>query len=132
MNRIEAVVSDILEHEGVCRILFDAGGHTLAMVGLEPPAGLAKGAKAVLGVKATHILLALKPPRNTTLANALPVTVESIETGKVMATVSLRFGDTPLEAILSAAALRPLKLQEGDSAWALFMESELAVLEMKP
>ena len=132
MNRIEAVAQEITEHEGVCRIVFYVGEHSLAMVGLQPPAGFEKGGKVVLGIKATHLFLSLEKPRGSTLTNALPVTIEAIDAGRVLAVVKMRFEATPMEAIVSVATLTPLNLSPGKQVYALLPESELAILEIVP
>ncbi|WP_457596495.1 TOBE domain-containing protein [Hydrogenimonas sp.] len=132
MNEIPARIERIETREGVSRILFDASGRKLAMVGLEPPAGAAVGAEVLLGVKATHLILAKSACEGLGLFNRLPVTVSEIEIGEILGSVTLAWGETILEAILPAATAHDLGLQPGLALEALFLESELSILEIAP
>ncbi|WP_456452438.1 TOBE domain-containing protein [Hydrogenimonas sp.] len=130
MNRLEAIVTEVQQNEGVSLVRFDASGVSLAMVGLEPPVNIAPKRRVRLGIKATHIALAASTPEQTTLQNALPVRIEAIDEGEILASIQCRFHDTPLEAIVPMSAIESLKLAPGDRAWALFLESEVFVLEI--
>ena len=131
MNRLDATVTAIREHEGVSRIVFDANGTSLAMVGLEPPHGLTEGCGVTLGIKATHIILSLGRPEGLGLFNALPVTVTRMERGEILTSLRLSYHEKTLEAITPSATADALSLETGLSLWALFQESELSILEVK-
>jgi len=132
MNRIPATVIRIIEYEGISRILFDADGHTLTMIGLEVPAGVKEGAKVVLAIKATHLVPALDIPPGVALCNALPVTIQRYETGRVLSVLSLKFGTVPMEAIVPAQTLESLGVAENETAFVLFQASELSIVEIGP
>ncbi|WP_456393874.1 TOBE domain-containing protein [Nitratifractor sp.] len=132
MNRFEAQVAEIRVHEGVSLLEFDASGRRLTMVGLEPPRGLQKGRRVVLGIKATHLILSRTTAAETSLLNALPVRCRKIVSGEILASVILAWEEQELEAIVPKPALQRLSLQEGEEIFALFPAAELSVVEAGP
>ncbi|WP_300362582.1 TOBE domain-containing protein [Hydrogenimonas sp.] len=130
MNRIPATLTGIAAFEGVSQLFFDADGTLLTMVGLELPRGARTGVEVILGVKATHIVPAREIPKSAAISNALPVSVEAIEKGRILSVVTFRFGGLPLEAIVPANTLETLGMYEGEKGYALFQASELSILEV--
>ena len=129
MNRLAGTVSALRRHEGLSLVSTDVGGHTVTMVGLEPPRGLAVGSTVILGIKATHLILAAELPESLTLCNALPAEITAIREGEILACVDLSFGGVALEAILPRPALIPV-LKTGRRCYVLFQASEVSILEV--
>jgi len=131
MNRIVARIVEVATHEGISQLRFEAEGIELTMLGLAPPPNAQPGKEAIVEIKPTHLLLAKAGFEGmVAIDNRLPVVVESIEEGKILASVALRFGKTPLEAIAAKSALAPLGLRPGSNALALFSASEVAIVEV--
>jgi ABC-type molybdate transport system ATPase subunit len=130
MNRLRARVHRIESSEGVSVVECRMGKERLTMLGLELPGGVKEGAELELGVKATHLVLARKLPEDLSLCNCLPVTVERVVPGKLLAALHLRSGETPLEVLLPRRALEAVAPAEGDRLYCLFQASELSVLRV--
>jgi ABC-type molybdate transport system ATPase subunit len=130
MNRLRASVRKIETFEGVSLVECAMEGERLTMLGLELPEGVVEGAELELGVKATHLTISRTLPEGLSLCNRLPVTVERVEYGKLLASLRLRCGETPLEALLPRRALEAAAPGEGDRLYCLFQASELSVLRV--
>ncbi|WP_353662943.1 hypothetical protein [Hydrogenimonas sp. SS33] len=130
MNRIEARIVEVREHEGVSQVTFDADGKELTMIGLELPGGVEPARQVTLGIKATHLFVSKKPLLDAAVANRLPVIVESVTEGAILVSLKLLFGTTPLECILPKSALPADSFKAGDTAVALFQASELSIVEV--
>ena len=130
MNRIPAQIDAVKTHEGVSLVTFTALDDKITMIALELPQGVEPGKKATLGIKATHIAIAKERSSHLAIANQIPVTVETIERGEILASLKLRHGTNLLESILPITALSKLDLSIGDDIYALFQASETAILEM--
>jgi len=130
MNRIEAAVESIHCHEGVSLVTFRAQGHPIRMLALTLPEGLETGARALLGIKATHIAVAPRQASFCGFDNRLEAVIESIERGELSVSVTGRFADTELEAIGVRERFDRTGLAEGDRAAWLFFATEVAVVEV--
>jgi ABC-type molybdate transport system ATPase subunit len=105
-------------------------GERLTMLGLELPEGVKEGAELELGVKATHLAIARSLPEGLSLCNRLSVTVERVVLGELLASLRLRCGETPLEALLPRRAVEAAAPAEGERLFCLFQASELSVLRV--
>lgn len=131
MNRLEALVTRVEQKEGITHLIFTFDKTPLYMVGLEPPHGVREGSRVVLGIKPVHIALALLPPKESTLRNIVPVTIESVECGEILSTVWCRHAQTLMEVTVPTASFGKLGITDQQKAWALFLESELSIIEVQ-
>ncbi len=127
MNTIPATVLSVDHFEGISSIVFEARDTVLTMLGLEPPAGLDRGAKVELGIKSTHITIACEAPRQIAVSNIIPVTLVDMEIGRIVSILKLDFKGLELEAILPVNSLMKLSLEKEDNLFAIFQASELFV-----
>ena len=131
MNRIEAVVEEVRNHQGVSLLRCRRGLEEIVMLSLELPEGLEAGREVTLGIKATHIALAPLSSPDWGIDNRIPVEIARIEEGRIVVSVELRWDETTLEAVLTRSAFEKTALKEGDEAYALFGAAEVALLEVK-
>jgi molybdopterin-binding protein len=130
MNRIRARVLQTRLHEGVSSVTFDASGERLTMIALELPEDVEPECEVELGVKATHVALAKEKLPDVAISNQIPVTIEKVAKGKILASLILRFADTTIESIVPESALPKQPFRPGDTAIALFQASELSIVKV--
>jgi molybdopterin-binding protein len=131
MNRIGAVVTGIETHDGLTVVTFDASGEPMRMMALELQRPLEQGQGVRLGVKASNIAVAKSLEGELSISNRLPVVVERIERGELLASVIVDFHGTPVESIITRDSCDRMQLQPGDSVTALVKASELSILEVE-
>ena len=130
MNKLTASVVAIEAEKSLHIVSFESHGVALKMMGLELPKGLEVGSNVLLGVKSSHVAIAKNVEGDVSFSNQLRVTIDSIDAGKLISTVSVRFYDAVLQSILTRASVERMKLQKGDQVVILFKASELFVLEV--
>jgi molybdopterin-binding protein len=130
MNRIHASVTAITSVDNITIVSFESNGQPMRMMALELDETLEPGASVILGVKASGISLAKQVEGQLSISNRLDVTVEAVKNGALLCSVRLRFGDIPLESIITRESSQRMNLQPGDRVTALIKASELSVLEM--
>ena len=130
MNKLTASVVAIEAEKSLHIVSFESHGVALKMMGLELPKGLEVGSNVLLGVKSSHVAIAKNVEGDVSFSNQLRVTIDSIDAGKLISTVSVRFYDAVLQSILTRSSVERMKLQKGDLVVILFKASELFVLEV--
>jgi len=130
MNKLTASVVAIEAEKSLHIVSFESHGVALKMMGLELPKGLEVGSNVLLGVKSSHVAIAKNVEGDVSFSNQLRVTIDSIDAGKLISTVSVRFYDAVLQSILTRSSVERMKLQKGDQVVILFKASELFVLEV--
>jgi len=130
MNRFRARVHRVETFEGVSVVECRMGEERLTMLGLELPEGVEAGRELELGVKGTHLMVVRSLPDDLSVCNRLPVTVERVVEGELLAGIHIRCGETPLEVLLPRRALETLLPKAGDRLFCLFQASELSVLRV--
>ncbi|MBB5019406.1 molybdate transport system regulatory protein [Chitinivorax tropicus] len=131
MNRLPATLTAI-EREGAITLLeADALGHTVSLTLLVTSfeSIWQVGQQVTLAFKDTEVSLAKSLSGRISLRNRFPVTVESIDHGKVLTRVKLHLAGHPLFAVITTRAAHHLDLQAGDRIEALIKANEMAILE---
>ncbi len=136
MSRIIATVEKIENIDSLNVVTFVSHGRKLTMVSLELGEEISTGRSVTLSCKPTSVALAkpdiLKEEMQALLsyANQIEVTISSIEKGRLLSSVGLRFGDAVLEALMITDSLERMGFEEGDGAVALIKVSDLSILEV--
>jgi len=108
-------------HDGLTELSF-SGGLIIA-----PLVRAAPGTKLRVRVRARDIILALRPPEDTSALNILPVTVRAISAGDgAIVDIALTCGDASLLARITRRSLDNLGLREGTSCFAVLKSVAVA------
>lgn len=130
MNRLCAVVTDIVGEQNLHIISFDFQGLSLSMMGLDLPFGLHVGSSVVLGAKPSHIAIAKNLSGELSYSNQLEATIVSIENGKLLSSIILHVKGVTLQSFITCKSSRRMNLQVRDEVKLLIKASELFILEV--
>ncbi|UFS61850.1 TOBE domain-containing protein [Sulfurimonas sp. HSL-3221] len=130
MNRIEAYITSIERRDNITIVSFDAGGAPMRMMALGLAIPIAVGTRVILGAKASHVALAKKLEGHLSISNRLEAVIETVETGALLCSVTLRVGPARMESIITRDSAETMALHQGDSVTALIKASDLSILEI--
>ena len=130
MNRLSAVVTDIVGEQNLHIISFDFQGISLSMMGLDLPFGLHVGSSVVLGAKPSHIAIAKNLSGELSYSNQLEATIANIENGKLLSSIILHVKGVSLQSFITCKSSLRMNLQAGDEVKLLIKASELFILEV--
>lgn len=126
MNKLEATVSKIDSLENLTIVQFDFFGITLSMMSL----GLSNikvGTKVILNINASHIAIAKDLKGEISLSNKLECTIEKLDKGELLSSLTLRIKDTKITSIITTNSVNRMNLCQNDKVTALIKASELSI-----
>jgi len=130
MNYIAASISAIQSVDNINVVSFRAGNETLKMMSLELDGSLQIGTRVRLGAKSSNVSLSKTFNAELSISNQLPSHVVSLEIGKLLCRVKIRFQDTELESLITKDSALRMNLQKNDEILALIKSSELSIMEV--
>jgi len=130
MNSLTAQITRIDTVENLTLVQFGLEGDSLTMMSLDLSDEIRVGTVVKLAVKATNIALGKDIVGSLSYANQVPVTVENIENGVLLSTVTVKHANTALEAVITADSLKKMDLQIGEKVTALIKASEIYIQEV--
>ena len=136
MSHLTASIEKIESVASLNIVTFLCAEQKLQMVSLELNSNMQVGIKVKLACKATSVALA-KPTMEVksfceilSYANQLKVTISTIDSGKLLSSITLALGSLTLESIMSTESVQRLGLKKGDEVIALIKANELSILEV--
>ncbi len=130
MSYLIASVVEIQNCDTLHHVKFDCYGYMVSMLSLELPEAIVTGAKVKLVVKASHVTIAKNLSGTLSYANQLPMTIHSVNHGKLLSYVKLQFADIYIESIVLRTVSEKMSLKEGDAVIALMQASEISICEI--
>ncbi len=130
MNRIDAVVTALESIDNISIVNFKVADQIMTMMALELDNALVVGSLVTLGVKASNIALAKELNGLLSISNQLPITIESINHGRLLCSVKFSFAGSLVESIITKKSALRMDLQVGMKSIALIKSSELSILEI--
>ena len=131
MNRIAAIVTALESIDNISIVNFKAADQSMTMMALELDNRLAVGSCVTLGIKASNISLAKELNGLLSISNQLPITIESINHGKLLSSVKFSFAGSLIESIITKKSALRMDLQVRTRSIALIKSSELSILEIR-
>lgn len=132
MNKILATVSAVESLDNLTVVSFKSNQHEMRLMALGLNFPLLEGSEVLLGVKSSNISLAKDLEGNISISNQLQCTIESIEMGALLCSVTLRFANATLRSVITKASATKMRLSENERVIALIKASDLSILEVKP
>jgi molybdate transport system ATP-binding protein len=126
-NVLPAVVVE--HHDGTTRVrLGDGSGGPALTV---PRTAVGPGGAVLVGIPADEVMLALEPPAGISARNAVPATVESVQSAGAFHLVAARVAPAapPIVAEVTADALAELEIGPGTVLYLLLKTSAITVYE---
>jgi len=136
MSQLIATIEKLESVDNLNIVTFVCNDQRLKMMSLDLNDTVQIGKSVVLGCKPTSVALA-KPTINyqefsemLSYANQIRVSIVSMDVGKLLSSIKLDFQGFVLEAIITTASLKRMKLNEKDDVLALIKANELSIQEV--
>lgn len=128
MSNLIAKVLKIENCDSLHIVKFDCNSKILSMMSLELDEKVKTGSKVKLVVKPSHIAVAKDFNGILSYSNQLKTIIVSIENGKLLSSIKLKFFDMVLESIISVESSKKMDLKVGDEVTAFIKASELSIV----
>ena len=130
MGKLIATIKTINNVENLNIVEFDFFGTILKMMSLDLNSDVQIGKKVKLSVKPTNISLAKKISGEISLSNQIVATIQDIENGELLSSISLKTNDFLLESIITVDSAKRMNLQIGNEVIILIKASDLSIEEV--
>ena len=130
MSQFVATIKKINSIDNLNIVEFDFHGLTLKMMSLDLNADVQVGKKVKLSVKPTNISIAKNLVGEISLSNQIVATIENLENGQLLSSVSLKVHNTLLESIITVDSSKRMNLQIGEVVTILIKASNLSIGEV--
>ena len=130
MSQLVATIKKINSIDNLNIVEFDFHGLTLKMMSLDLNADVQVGKKVKLSVKPTNISIAKNLIGEISLSNQIVATIENLENGQLLSSVSLKVYNTLLESIITVDSSKRMNLQIGEVVTILIKASNLSIEEV--
>jgi molybdate transport system regulatory protein len=132
LNKLSGIIKTINSHQGVSLVDVEVANDSLAVLLLDTPltaSYLSLRNKVSLLFKESEVAISIKEPENLSIRNRLPCCIESLNNGKVITTLTLKYHETSLYALITARSAELLNLKVGDTVFALIKSTEISLAE---
>ena len=130
MSQLVATIKKINSIDNLNIVEFDFNGLTLKMMSLDLNADVQVSKKVKLSVKPTNISIAKNLIGEISLSNQIVATIENLENGQLLSSISLKVHNTILESIITVDSSKRMNLQIGESVTILIKASNLSIAEV--
>lgn len=130
MSQLVATIKKINSIDNLNIVEFDFHGLTLKMMSLDLNNDVQVGKKVKLSVKPTNISIAKNLIGEISLSNQIVATIENLENGQLLSSVSLKVHNTLLESIITVDSSKRMNLQIGEVVTILIKASNLSIEEV--
>ena len=130
MSQLVATIKKINSVDNLNIVEFDFNGLTLKMMSLDLNDDVKIGKKVELSVKPTNISIAKNLIGEISLSNQIVATIENLENGQLLSSVSLKVHNTLLESIITVDSSKRMNLQIGEVVTILIKASNLSIGEV--
>lgn len=131
MNKLEAKITKIQNHDSLNLVSFEFEQQTLTMISLELNETIKKNKKVILSIKSTNITLAKNLDGLISFSNKLLGKIKHIEKGELLSNIVSDINGTLIEAVITTNCFNEMNLALNDQILILFKESDLAIMEVK-
>ncbi len=130
MSHIIAEVTNIREINMLHLVEFKFYNINLHMISLDLIDNIDIGKKVKLTINPSHIAIAKNFTGEISYSNKLDCTISSIENGKILSNITLKFFGSILEAIITFKSSESMNLKKDDRVTAMIKATELSILEV--
>ena len=127
MNKLQAIISNVKEHESLYLIELDASGISLSMLLFDLNPVFSVGNRVSVLFKETEVMLAKNLTGEISINNHFKATVTEIRAGTILANVSLHCMAGNVVSIITMDALERLELRKNDTITVLIKASQISL-----
>ena len=130
MSHLIARVVEIQSSENINIVKFELESQTLSMMSLDISSEIYIGRKVKLLVNSSHVAIAKNLSGELSYANQIRAKIETLREGKLLTHITLAFGESRLESIITKESSLAMKLSVNESVTILIKASELSICEI--
>jgi len=130
MSSLIAKVLEIQSSENINIVKFEIESEILSMVSLDINSDIYIGRTVKLLVNSTHVAVAKNLSGELSYENQIRAKIETIREGNLLTYITLAFGKSQLESIITKESSLAMKLSVDDSVTILINASELSICEI--
>jgi molybdopterin-binding protein len=130
MSSLVAKVLEIQSSENINIVKFELESQILSMMSLDISSDIYIGRTVKLLVNSTHVAVAKNLSGDLSCENQIEAKVETIRVGELLTHITLAFGSSQIESIITKESYLDMKLSVEDSVTILIKASELSICEI--
>ena len=130
MSKIIATVAGIETYENITLVKFEVESVFLSMMSLDISSDVKIGTKVKLLINSSHVAIAKEFSGDVSYSNQVDTKIKALKNGELLSQISLAFGDSVIESIITKRSSLRMKLSEGDSVTAFIKASEISIYEV--
>ncbi len=130
MNKLKGKVKYIEASGNILLIHVDVDGNSIVSIVLNPVQSYREGQDVYVLFKETEVSIAKNLSGEISLRNRFKCRIESIERGKLLSKVIMRWNNEKITSIITTNSVDRLSLQEGDDVLAFVKTNEITLMEM--
>jgi len=130
MSTIIAKVQEIETYENINIVKFAVDSITLTMMSLDISEKVKISQDVKLLVNSSHIAIAKNLSGDLSYSNQIDAKILTLKQGNLLTHISLAFGESTLESIITKESSISMKLSVGDNVTVLIKASELSICEI--
>ncbi|PZX93902.1 tobe domain protein [Flavobacterium aquariorum] len=130
MNTLNGNITSIQSYEGISLVKVKSNDTIFTSIVLDTPetaSYLETGHSVKIIFKETEVIISKDFSPNISIQNRLQCTIESIKKGVLLSQISLNFGETVIESIITTNACEQLQLEKKDAVMALIKTNEVSL-----
>ncbi len=132
MNRIEAIIKQVMNSGGIIMVDLETAGLALTALLIDTPhnpAWLKQGNLVYAVFKETEVSIAKDFSGKISLRNKIPCTVIRIERGELMSIIHMMHRSCQLQSAITSRSVDMLDLQKGDEVTAMIKANEVTLMQ---
>lgn len=130
MSKIIARVVEIQSHENITLVKFEVESQFLTMMSLDISPDVKIGTKVKLLINSSHVAIAKDFSGEVSYSNKIEAKIKMLKNGELLTHISLAFGESVIESIITKSSSIRMNLREKESVTALIKASEISIYEV--
>ncbi len=132
MNRLKGKIKHVERSDNISLVIVDVMGQDITSIVLQGEKNpiYTVGQDVYVLFKETEVSIAKDFSGEISLRNRFHCKVKSIDTGKLLSRVNMRWNEEDISSIITTASVKRLSLKEGDEVLAFVKTNEISIMEL--
>jgi molybdopterin-binding protein len=130
MSKIIAKVVEIETYENITLVKFEVGTQFLSMMSLDISSDIKIATEVKLLINSSHVAIAKEFSGEVSYSNQIQTKIKSLKNGELLSHISLSFGESVIESIITKKSSLRMQLCVGESVTAFIKASDISIYEV--
>ena len=130
MSKIIAKVVEIEAYENITLVKFEVGTQFLSMMSLDISSDIKIATEVKLLINSSHVAIAKEVSGEVSYSNQIQTKIKSLKNGELLSHISLSFGDSIIESIITKKSSLRMQLCVGESVTAFIKANDISIYEV--